>query len=133
MAKKDSINNKIRLVYQVDKDGNPISFISLEHSESMNLLSIFRYIKQKRIKDRWIYLREISESLNIPISTLQKLISRLAGVQRVEIFKNDEPQVLFEYPFLVQKGLFNHKTNLPRTPKFLKAPFQIKVSPHIKV
>lgn len=133
MAKKDPINNKIRLVYQVDKDGNPISFISLEHSESKKLLFILKYIQKVSDKDRWVYVNELTSKMKVSKNSLLLLLSKLAGVKRIDYFKDGQEIHLLHNPIIVQKGLFNHKTNLPRTPKYLKAPFQVKLSSHIKV
>ena len=126
MAKKDPINNKIRLVYEFDKQGNPISFISLEHSESQLLLKILQYIKQQRKKDDWVSAIEIVNQFKIRRGTLLAILFKLAGVRRIEIFREGEPVPLLKTKILIKKGLMNPTVNLPRTPKYLKAPVKIK-------
>ena len=65
---KDPKNNKIRLVYMIGKNGEPISDIALEHSEAQKILKILRYLQKKNQgenKDKWVYVAQIVKDLKM--------------------------------------------------------------------
>ena len=117
-------NVRLRLVYDVTKTGKPISYICLEKSQSVRILKIADYINNN---DKDVTIEDLVKNLKMKQSTLHVTVQLLAGVVRVDMKSEvDGPyEPLLGRPITVKKELQNNKVNLPKTPKYLRAPYSL--------
>ncbi|CAB1056314.1 hypothetical protein D1BOALGB6SA_1050 [Olavius sp. associated proteobacterium Delta 1] len=113
-----------RLVYRSDKQGVPCSYVHVEERQALFLMKMVRFIQQAK-KDR-VTVLDICKGLGTKNRVLiQRMADRLAGVLWID--KRDDQG--YDYSVVcrgrvdVRKGTYNKNRNLPRTPRFLKAPY----------
>ena len=121
-------HNKIRLVYRVNKCGDVCSFIHVERQQAEAILQVFKYVKEK---GGTVTIMKLSKDTKISKRRLQRIADKLAGVKWIDIKEvGGGYRRLVGLVVDVQRGLYHKKRNLPRVPKYLKAPyFFVSASP----
>jgi hypothetical protein len=124
-------HNKIRLVYRVNQAGAVTSFIHVEGRQAKLILDIFKFVKERGgvtvedvCKELMKSEKETGNNYAKSKHTIQRIADKIAGVLWIDVRDESGNYMRLVSNLVdVQKGIYHKKRNLPKVPKFLKAPY----------
>lgn len=108
---KNPEHNKLRIVYSVDSNGNPISYKHIDHDETLKVLKLAEFISKTT---GWIPRLKVSKSTKIKRSTLERIIRLMVGMKWADMKENGKYIKIIPGEVIhIKNSMYNKKRNVP--------------------
>lgn len=123
-------NNKLRLVYRVNKYGTVLSHAYISKPEALRIFKIRQCLRDvgNHYKNRWVPIHRIVKVTKIKYGTLVRTILKTTGAIYADMGMHGGYQTIISSPlFDIRNRMFNSRANANKSLAYLKAPYLVRI------